>query len=138
MRADADVDAQTTRDREYINFTGFPFPLTPLFSRTTVMEVLVPGKVWSLEQEQGIGLGLGVSTNVRMTVVKMRDKRLWVHSPIAPTRECLDMVSSLGGDVAGPYTSPLLISTGAISLLGVSSPNPHPTHSNSTHRTCLR
>jgi len=79
---------------------GFPFPLTPLLSRRTVMEEVIPGKVWTFEQEQGIGLGLGVSTNVRMTAVRLRDGRLWLHDPVAPTAECVDMVRSLGGDVA--------------------------------------
>ena len=32
--------------RRYVNFTGFPFPLTPLLSRRTVMEEVIPGQVW--------------------------------------------------------------------------------------------
>lgn len=93
-------DAETLeRKRRYINFTGFPFPLTPLLRRVTKREELVPGRVWSFEQEQGIGFGLGVSTNVRMTVIKLRDGSLWVHDPIAPTEECLDMLRELGGEV---------------------------------------
>jgi hypothetical protein len=40
---------------------------------------------------------LGVSTNVRMTVVRMADGRLWVHDPVAPTQECVDMVGNGGG-----------------------------------------
>lgn len=79
--------------RRYVNVTGFPFPLTPLLSRKTVAKTLVPGRVWTFEQEQGIGLGLGVSTSVVMTVVKLRDGRLWVHDPIAPTAECLDLLA---------------------------------------------
>lgn len=91
--ARTDVEAR----RRYVNVTGFPFPLTPLLSRRTALREVVPGLVWTLEQEQGIGLGLGVSTNVRMTVVKMEDGRLWVHDPIAPTQECVDMAG--GGAV---------------------------------------
>ena len=39
------------------------------------METIVPGRVWALEQEQGIGFGLGVATNVRMTVVRTARRR---------------------------------------------------------------
>ena len=70
------------KKRRYVNFTGFPFPLVPLLSRRTTRTELVPGQVWAFEQEQGIGFGLGVSTNVRMTVIKLRDGSLWV--PVGP------------------------------------------------------
>ena len=90
---------QLQKKRRYINITGFPFPLTPLLSRVTVCQELVSGKVWTFEQEQGIGLGLGVSTSVVMTVVKLKDGTLWVHNPIAPTEEMLDLLRSrCGGD----------------------------------------
>ena len=59
-----------------------------------MLREVVKGKVWTLEQEQGIGFDLGVSTNVRCTIVKMRDGRLWVHDPVAPTVECLEMIES--------------------------------------------
>ena len=93
-----DVDAAAKR--RYVNVTGFPFPLTPLLSRKTVAKTLVPGRVWTFEQEQGIGLGLGVSTSVVMTVVKLRDGRLWVHDPIAPTAECLELLAEHCGSGA--------------------------------------
>lgn len=86
--------------RRYLNVTGFPFPLTPLLSRRTVAKTLVPGRVWTFEQEQGIGLGLGVSTSVVMTVVKLRDGRLWVHDPIAPTAECLELLAERCGSAS--------------------------------------
>ena len=95
----SDDDALEAK-RRYVNVTGFPFPLTPLLSRATVSRELVPDRVWVFEQEQGIGLNLGVSTNVRMTVVRMRDGRLWIHDPIAPTEECLELLAAVGGDVA--------------------------------------
>ena len=98
-----DVTSTSSEDeakRRYVNFTGFPFPLVPFLSRRTVLREVVKNKVWTLEQEQGIGFDLGVSTNVRCTIVKMRDGRLWVHDPVAPTVECLEMIESIGGDVA--------------------------------------
>ena len=103
VRATSDDVTTSSEDeakRRYVNFTGFPFPLVPFLSRRTVLHEVVKNKVWTLEQEQGIGFDLGVSTNVRCTIVKMRDGRLWVHDPVAPTIECLEMIERIGGDVA--------------------------------------
>ena len=97
---DVTTTSEDEAKRRYVNFTGFPFPLVPFLSRRTVLREVVKNKVWTLEQEQGIGFDLGVSTNVRCTIVKMRDGRLWVHDPVAPTIECLEMIERIGGDVA--------------------------------------
>ena len=43
------------------------------------------GSLWCFEQAQSLG-GSNVSTNVRMTVIKLRSGGLFVHAPIAPTR----------------------------------------------------
>ena len=94
-----DADAMRMK-RRYVNVTGFPFPLTPLLSRKTTGKTLVPGRVWTFEQEQGIGLGLGVSTSVVMSVVKLRDGRLWVHDPIAPTAELMELLAKHCGSGA--------------------------------------
>ena len=99
-RVQVEVEArEREKKRRYVNFTGFPFPLVPLLSRRTTRTELVPGQVWAFEQEQGIGFGLGVSTNVRMTVIKLRDGSLWVHDPIAPTEECVELLKEIGGEV---------------------------------------
>ena len=97
---DAPDDRDARRKRRYVNVTGFPFPLTPLLSRRTTVRELLPDRLWSFEQEQGIGLGLGVSTNVRMTVLRLDDGTLFVHDPIAPTEECLDLLRALNGAVS--------------------------------------
>ena len=65
VRATSDDATSTSEDeakRRYVNFTGFPFPLVPFLSRRTVVNEVVKGVVWTLEQEQGIGFDLGVST----------------------------------------------------------------------------
>ena len=82
-----------------MNVTGFPFPLTPFLSRRTTRKTLIENVAWSFEQEQGIGFGLGVTTNVRMTVIRLNDGSLWVHDPIAPTEECVELLRELGGEV---------------------------------------
>ncbi|KAK9798186.1 hypothetical protein WJX73_000651 [Symbiochloris irregularis] len=86
-------------DRFYPNVTGFPFPLGPLFSRKTLRYEVVPASIWIFEQEQSLALS-GVSTTVRMTVVRLQSTGgLFVYSPIAPTKECINLVKELGGEV---------------------------------------
>ncbi|EMS57316.1 hypothetical protein TRIUR3_05938 [Triticum urartu] len=58
----------------------------------------VKGSVWLFEQEQALGFS-SVSTNTRMTVVKLRSGGLWVHAPIAPTKECIQLIKELGAPV---------------------------------------
>ena len=100
VAASAESSRGDESKRRYVNFTGFPFPLVPFLSRRTVVNEVVKGVVWTLEQEQGIGFDLGVSTNVRCTIVKMRDGSSGVHDPIAPTGECVEAIEAIGGDVA--------------------------------------
>ncbi|KAF7130514.1 hypothetical protein RHSIM_Rhsim10G0047200 [Rhododendron simsii] len=74
--------------RFYLNFTGFPFPLGPFLNRRTIRTEAVKGCIWLFEQEQALGFS-SVSTNIRMTVIKLKSGGLWVHAPIAPTKECI-------------------------------------------------
>lgn len=99
--ADAATDETLRRKRRYINFTGFPFPLGPLFSRETRVRELHRGRVWLFEQEQSLGVGRGstISTNARMVVVRLADGGLWVLNPLAPTAELVEQLRALGGRV---------------------------------------
>ncbi|TQD69657.1 hypothetical protein C1H46_044809 [Malus baccata] len=85
-------------DRFYINFTGFPFPLGPFLNRSTTRTEAVKGCIWLFEQEQALGFS-SVSTNIRMTVIKLKSGGLWVHAPIAPTKECIQLLKELGAPV---------------------------------------
>ncbi|GJP42831.1 hypothetical protein CLOM_g2360, partial [Closterium sp. NIES-68] len=78
----------------YVSITGFPFPLRPFLSRKTYRYEVDPGSTWSFEQEQGLGFS-NVTTNVRMTVIKLKSGGLFVHAPIAPTAECLKLLADL-------------------------------------------
>ncbi|KAJ8908298.1 hypothetical protein NDN08_008389 [Rhodosorus marinus] len=80
--------------RRFINVTGFPFPLGPALERKTIRKELIPGSIWTFEQEQGLA-GTTVSTNVRMTAVKTSRRSLWIHAPIAPTEECVQLLREL-------------------------------------------
>lgn len=74
--------------RFYFNVTGFPFPLGPFLQRRTIRKEVERGKIWTFEQEQALGFS-SVTTNTRMTVIKLKTGGLWVHAPIAPTEECI-------------------------------------------------
>nr|XP_043632065.1 uncharacterized protein LOC122603430 isoform X2 [Erigeron canadensis] len=82
----------------YVNFTGFPFPLGPFLNRPTTRTEVVKDTIWMFEQEQALGFS-SVSTNTRMTVIKLKSGGLWVHAPIAPTKECIQLVKELGAPV---------------------------------------
>ncbi|GJM89039.1 hypothetical protein PR202_ga05635 [Eleusine coracana subsp. coracana] len=84
----AEEEAAGGPERFYFNFTGFPFPLGPFLNRRTIRTEAVKGSIWLFEQEQALGFS-SVSTNIRMTVVKLKSGGLWVHAPIAPTKECI-------------------------------------------------
>ncbi|CAI5497103.1 unnamed protein product, partial [Closterium sp. Naga37s-1] len=78
----------------YVSITGFPFPLRPFLSRKTYRYEVDRNSIWCFEQEQGLGFS-NVTTNVRMTVIKLKSGGLFVHAPIAPTVECLKLLKDL-------------------------------------------
>lgn len=47
--------------------------------------------IWLFEQEQALGFS-SVSTNIRMTVIRLKSGGLWIHAPIAPTKECIQVL----------------------------------------------
>ena len=49
------------------------------------------GVMWVFEQPQSLGFS-NVTTNVRMVVIKLASGGLWVHAPIAPTKQCLELL----------------------------------------------
>ena len=82
--------------RFYLNVTGFPFPLGPFFNRKTIRTELEKNSIWLFEQPQGLALS-NVTANVRMTVIRLEETGgLWVHAPVAPTDECVQLLRELG------------------------------------------
>ncbi|UPQ97223.1 RecQ-mediated genome instability protein [Chloropicon primus] len=71
------------------------FLATPFFARATFRTEIIKGRVWGFEQKQGIGLGLNTSVNTRMTILRLRCGGLLVYNPIAPTKECRNLVREL-------------------------------------------
>jgi hypothetical protein len=87
-------EARLKKDRQYTLLTGLP--LKPYFERRTV-RTQVAENIWTFEQPQGF---FNVTTPIRMTVIRLADGRLWVHAPVAATRECRRLLDELGGEVA--------------------------------------
>lgn len=67
-------------------------PLAPGMRRKTLQTEIVKGKVWTLDQIQGI---INVNVPVRSTIIKLKRGGLFVYNPVAPTLECRDMVRAL-------------------------------------------
>ncbi|CAM9349344.1 unnamed protein product, partial [Ectocarpus sp. 6 AP-2014] len=73
----------------------YVLPIAPYQKRKTLMKEIVPGKVWTFDQLQGI---LYVIVPVRMTVIKLDKSEgggLFVYAPVAPTGECVAMMRKL-------------------------------------------
>ena len=71
-------------------------PLAGSYSRrATVMEELVPGKIWTFDQIQGV---VAVNVPVRMVVIKLSPEAgggLWIHNPLAPTPQLIAYIRQL-------------------------------------------
>lgn len=67
-------------------------PVGPYKTKQTIMEEIVPGKIWTFDQKFGI---LNVQVPVRMTVVKLSSGGLFVYDPIAATPEVVSFVREL-------------------------------------------
>ncbi len=67
-------------------------PLYPYGQRRTLCRELIPNRLWTFDQVQGI---LYVVVPIRMTVVKLDAGGLFVYAPVAPTPECLRLMDQL-------------------------------------------
>jgi hypothetical protein len=72
------------------------FSLLPLAGtstrRATVEECVIPDTMWTHDQIQGI---VNVNVPVRQTVIQLKSGGLWVHNPVAPTPQLLQMMKRL-------------------------------------------
>lgn len=97
------ADTSLTSSRRYAPLLSGPFDV-PSAARATVREELVAGRVWTFDQVQGV---IYVHVPVRMTVVKLDGGGLFVYAPVAPTIECLRLLSEVEA-VHGPVRHILL------------------------------
>jgi len=58
-----------------------------------LLSSVVPNSIWHAQQPLKFG---PISLTTRMTVVRLQDGSLWVHSPISPTRELIEELQNLG------------------------------------------
>jgi hypothetical protein len=71
------------------------FSLLPLAGgvrRATVQETVVHGKIWTHDQIQGI---VNVNVPVRQTTIALKGGGLWIHNPVAPTKQHLQRMHEL-------------------------------------------
>lgn len=72
------------------------FSLLPLAGtstrRATVEQCIIKDAMWTHDQIQGI---VNVNVPVRQTVITLKDGGLWVHNPVAPTPQLLEMMKRL-------------------------------------------
>jgi len=76
--------------------------------RATVRRELVPGRIWSFEQVQGL---LYVHVPVRMTAVRLDAGGLLLYSAVAPTVECLRLLAEVEAET-GPVRHSYVGNTG--------------------------
>ena len=58
-----------------------------------LLKCIVPDSIWHAQQPLKFG---PIAITTRMTVVRLRDGSLWVHSPISPSRELIEELQALG------------------------------------------
>jgi hypothetical protein len=78
-------------------------PLYPYGRRATLVRELIPERIWSFEQLQGVWY---VAVPIRMTVLRLRHGLL-LHAPVAPTAEVVAQLRQLEGRY-GPVRSIVL------------------------------
>ncbi|KAL3803941.1 hypothetical protein ACHAW5_001718 [Stephanodiscus triporus] len=101
----ATAAATTTARETYWPLGKVAFSLLPLSGtytrRATVVEEVVDGSMWTMDQIQGV---VNVNVPVRMVVVKLSSASgggLWIHNPLAPTPQLLSYVRDLAS-IHGP------------------------------------
>ncbi|MEL6579194.1 MAG: DUF4336 domain-containing protein [Cyanobacteria bacterium J06621_12] len=67
-------------------------PIYPYSKRRTIRREVLPDQIWTFDQLQGI---FYVVVPIRMTVIKLEQGGLLVYAPVAPTKQCLDLLREL-------------------------------------------
>ncbi|MBD2436210.1 DUF4336 domain-containing protein [Nostoc sp. FACHB-110] len=89
-------DERTRIEQIHPKDISWPFwpivPLYPYSQRRTIRKEVIKNTIWTFDQLQGI---FYVVVPIRMTVVKLDDGGLLVYAPVAPTKECLQLLQEL-------------------------------------------
>lgn len=70
----------------------YTLPIYPFGRRQTIRKEVVKDTVWTFDQIQGI---FYVVVPVRMTVIRLSEGGLLVYAPVAPTPECIQLITEL-------------------------------------------
>jgi hypothetical protein len=89
-RETSELSRQSTKD--FLWSFWFTLPIYPFSQRQTICTEVVKNTVWTFDQLQGI---FYVVVPIRMSVVKLEEGGLLIYAPVAPTPECIRLVSEL-------------------------------------------
>ena len=67
-------------------------PIYPYSKRRTIRREILPNTIWTFDQLQGI---FYVVVPIRMTVIRLDRGGLLVYAPVAPTKQCINLVQEL-------------------------------------------
>ncbi|KGG12300.1 MULTISPECIES: DUF4336 domain-containing protein [Prochlorococcus] len=98
------ISTKKSVNKESLNWPWWPlFPLYPYGLRKTFFKEIVPNKIWSFEQLQGLYY---VAVPVRLTVIKTAEGLMLIN-PLPPTDELIHGIHALE-DKHGPVVSIVL------------------------------
>ncbi|WYL97783.1 MAG: DUF4336 domain-containing protein [Gloeotrichia echinulata IR180] len=86
------VNAEQFHPRDFSWSFWFTLPLYPYGKRRTIRKEVFKDTIWTFDQLQGV---FYVVVPIRMTVVKLEGRGLFVYAPVAPTPECIRLVNEL-------------------------------------------
>ena len=67
-------------------------PIYPYSKRRTIRREVLTDTIWTFDQLQGI---FYVVVPIRMTVIRLEGGGLFIYAPVAPTRQCINLVREL-------------------------------------------
>ena len=92
-RTTTDAIARQAQQPDDLSWAFWPaVPIYPYGKRRTIRQEVVRDTLWTFDQLQGI---FYVVVPIRMSVVKLASGGLLIYAPVAPTRECIRLVSEL-------------------------------------------
>ena len=92
-RTTTDAIARQAQQPDDLSWPFWPaVPIYPYGKRRTIRQEVVRDTLWTFDQLQGI---FYVVVPIRMSVVKLASGGLLIYAPVAPTRECIRLVSEL-------------------------------------------
>ena len=92
LRAALTVGHNQIYSRDYHWRFWASVPIYPYSKKRTVRREILTDTIWTFDQLQGI---FYVVVPIRMTVIRLEQGGLLVYAPVAPTKQCIDLVREL-------------------------------------------